>query len=78
MHNEDVACDNSRILFSLGIRKRLATHWESVLLNATTRMESEDILRREPSHEKMRTTWFHLHVERKEEELRSREVVAGC
>lgn len=78
MHNEDVACDSNRILFSLGIWKWLAAHWESVLLNATTRMESEDILLREASRRKMRTTWFHLHAERKEAELRNREVVARC
>lgn len=41
-------------------------------------MESQDILLREASHEKMRTTWFHLHAERKEVELRNREVVARC
>lgn len=78
MHNEDVACDNNRILFSLGIWKWLATHWKSVLLNATTRMESQGILLREASHEKMRTKCFHLHAERKEVELRNREVVARC
>lgn len=78
MHNKDVACDNNRILLSLGIWKWLAAHWESVLLNATTRMESEDILLREASRGKMRTTWFHLHAERKEAELRNREVVARC